>query len=78
MVDCTEDWIQFETPEGKHLIGSPSYILGVLGLTDVRSRLSNLEELKQTIDRIYGLVGFLIELSKSGTITYTRKEETPK
>ena len=40
--------------------------------------LDDLEELKQTIDRIYGLVGFLIELSKSGTITYTRKEETPK
>jgi hypothetical protein len=33
--------------------------------------LDDLEELKQTVDRIYGLVGFLIELSKRGTITYS-------
>lgn len=39
--------------------------------------LDDLEELKQTVDRIYGLVGFLIELSKRGTITYQSKESLP-
>ena len=36
--------------------------------------LDDLEELKQSVTRIYDLVGFLIELSKNGTLTYTKKE----
>ena len=66
MVDRTEDWIQFETPEGKHLIGSPSYILGVLGLTDVRSRLSNLEERVKDLERPMRIEKILAILKSEG------------
>lgn len=47
----TEDWISFETPEGKSMLGAPSYINKLLGHDKTEKFISNIQWRIQSLER---------------------------
>lgn len=51
MTKRTEDWISFETPEGKKMIGAPSHIKKLLGVDKTENSIFNIQYRIQSLER---------------------------